>query len=189
MNKPDFLEGVGVALVASIAGGVLQSTLGMALPGNTVLQLLIAAIGLAYILYLLNRSQARIGRVTTVAAWMLLAMLAWFTGPPLLLYLLIHLGAIWLVRSLYFYSSLLPALADLGLIGLGLAAALWSVSHTGSVFLGIWCFFLLQALFSAIPASLQRRLGGAQTPPAAEDRFQQAHRVAEAAVRTLTSIH
>jgi len=36
------------------------------------------------------------------------------------MYLLVHLGLIWLIRSLYFYSSVLSALADLGLGGLGL---------------------------------------------------------------------
>jgi len=118
-----------------------------------------------------------------------LAGAAWFIAPPLMLYLLVHLGAIWLVRSLYFYSSVLSALADLALNGLGLAAAIWAVTRTDSVFLGIWCFFLVQALFVNIPDSMRRKAGTRESANARTDRFQHAHCVAEAAVRKLSSIH
>ncbi|MGB5305852.1 MAG: hypothetical protein WBO57_06395 [Gammaproteobacteria bacterium] len=187
MKQPTFLEGVGVALAISLAGGVLYTALDTLAPGGPVLRLLIAGMGLAYVIYLLSRSPVPVGRVTAAAAWALVAGVLWFTHPPLLLYVCIHLGAVWLIRSLYFYSSALSALADLGLNGLGLAAAVWAVTHTGSVFLGIWCFFLVQALFVAIPESVNRKSGAAQAGHAREDRFQHAYRVAETAVRKLSS--
>ena len=109
--------------------------------------------------------------------------------PPLLLYVCGHLGAVWLIRSLYFYSSVLSALADMGLNGLGLAAAIWAVTRTGSVFLGIWCFFLVQALFVFIPKSINHKPGTTRVGHESEDRFQHAYRVAEAAVRKLSSNH
>ena len=117
----------------------------------------------------------------------MLAGADWFASPPLLLYLLIHLGAIWLTRSLYFYSGVLPALADLALTGLGLAAATWAVTRTGSVFLGTWCFFLTQALFVSIPDTMRRKPGASGFGHTRADRFQHAHRMAEAAVRKLSS--
>jgi hypothetical protein len=109
----------------------------------------------------------------------------WFTHPPLLLYVCTHLGILWLIRSLYFYSSALSALADLGLNGLGMAAAIGAITRTGSLFLGIWCFFLVQALFVLIPRNINRKSGTAQDGQQHEDRFQHAYRVAQAALRKL----
>ena len=125
--------------------------------------------------------------VTAAAAWLMIAGVLWFTHPPLLLYVSLHLGTLWLIRSLYFYSSALSALADLGLNGLGLAAGIWAITHTGSVLLGIWCFFLVQALFVVIPKSIQHKPGATQASHESEDRFQHAYRAAETAVRKLSS--
>jgi hypothetical protein len=186
MTRPTFPEGVAVALAASLAGSVLYTALDTLFPGIPVVRLLIAGLGLAYVIYLLGRSPERVGRVTSAAAWLLVAGVTWFTHPPLLLYVAVHLGTVWLVRSLYFYSSALSALADLGLNGLALAAAVTAITRTGSVFLGIWCFFLVQALFVVIPKSLNRR-SGAGAGHADEDRFQHAYRAAETAVRKLLS--
>jgi hypothetical protein len=189
MKQPTFLEGVGIALAISLAGGVLYSAMDAVFPGVPVLRLLIASIGLAYVIYLLTRSPERVGRVTAFAAWLVVAGVLWFTHPPLLLYVSVHLGAIWLIRSLYFYSSALSALADLGLNGLGLAAAIWAVTRTGSVLLGLWCFFLVQALFVVIPKSIQHKPGATEGGHESEDRFQHAYRVAETAVHKLSSNH
>jgi len=189
MKQPTFLEGVGVALAASLVGSMLYTAMGVLFPGVPVLRLLIAGIGLAYVVYLLSRSPERVGRITAIAAWAVIAGVLWFTHPPLLLYVFAHLGTLWLIRSLYFYSSALSALADLGLNGLSLAAAIWAVTRTGSVFLGIWCFFLVQALFVLIPKSVHRKQGSGHVSDEREDRFQHAYRVAETAVRKLSSNH
>jgi hypothetical protein len=188
MKQPTFFEGVVVALVASVAGGVLFTALTTLFASGAVLRLLVACLGLCYIIYLFSRSRERSGRLTALGFWLIAAGAAWWLGPPLPLYLLVHLGLIWLIRSLYFYSSLLFALADLGLGGLGFAAGVWAIIHTGSLFLAIWCFFLLQALFVAIPASLDSLETLRQPAPDHEDRFRRAHRAAETAVRRLSSI-
>ncbi len=186
MKQPTFLEGVAVALAASLVGSVLYTALDTLFPGVPVVRLLIAGLGLAYLVYLLGRSTERVGRVTAAAAWLVVAGVLWFTHPPLLLYVCAHLGTLWLIRSLYFYSSALSALADLGLSGLGLAAAVTALARTGSVWLGIWSFFLVQALFVVIPKSVRRTSGTGRT---GEDRFQHAYRAAESAVRKLSSSH
>jgi hypothetical protein len=188
MKQPSFFEGVVVALVASVAGGVLYTALTTQFAGGAVLRLLIAGIALGYIIYLFSRSRERIGRLTALGFWTIAASAIWWLAPSLPLYLLVHLGLIWLIRSLYFYSSVLSALADLAIGGLGLAAAVWASIHTGSLFLSIWCFFLLQTLFVAIPASLEHKASRRQRAPDREDRFQRAHRTAESAVRKLSSI-
>jgi hypothetical protein len=57
------------------------------------------------------------------------------------------------------------------------------------VFLGIWCFFLVQALFVAIPKRINRKPGAVPAGHESADRFQHAYRAAETAVRKLSSSH
>jgi len=185
MKHPTLFEGVSIALAASLAGSILFTVMPPPLLNVQVLRLLIAVAGFGYSIYLLGRSSERVGRVTAIASWMLLAGVSWFLNIPLSLYLVIHLGAIWIIRSLYFYSSLLSALADLGLIGLGMSSAIWAFIHTGSLFLAIWCFFLTQALFVFIP----KRMPGRSSHPViqAEDQFERAYSNAQAALHRLST--
>ena len=119
MKRPTFLEGVGVALVACVIGGILYAVLPPLFGWENPLRALIAGLGLAYILYLLNRSQARVGKVTVASFWLAGAVALWLVHPPFTVYLLFHAGAVWLVRSLYFYGGLIPAALDLALTGFG----------------------------------------------------------------------
>lgn len=188
MNRPPFLEGVGVALAASVVGAALFAVLGTVLAGAAALRLVIAGIGLAYVVYLLARSRERVGRVTVLTAWLALAGAAWWAAPSLPSYVVAHICMIWLIRSLYFHASALSSLLDLGLTVLSLAAAVWAGIHTHSVLLSSWCFFLAQALFVVIPADW-RRQRNAVSEPVGEDRFECAHRIAETALRRFSSGH
>ncbi len=113
MKRPSFLHGVIVAAVlgffASAAVGTLTPFVGL----GSVIRLVIPALGLAYLLYLFGRNEERTGRVTTLSLWAVLAALTWWMTPPLPLYLLVHVGAIWLVRSLYFYSGVTAGITGL----------------------------------------------------------------------------
>jgi len=189
MKRPTFFEGVGVALAASLTGAVLFGVLASVFAGGLVMRLLIAGMALAYVLYLLRRSRERVGRIVVVAGWLLAAAVIGFLHPPLVLYLVLHIGLIWLIRSLYFYNSALSSLADLGLTGLALTAAVWALTSTGSLLLGLWCFFLVQALFVTIPNNLPRETAEAPSVADGEDHFQHAYQVAQAALRKLSSIH
>ena len=185
MKRPSFLQGLGMALLLSFSGGVLFSLSAGLLPSDVALRAVIALLGLVYVLYLLSRSSTRVGRLTTVALWTVMFAASWFAVNSLFVYLLVHIGALWLVRSLYYYASLLSALLDLGLCGMSLATAVWAASHTGNIFLVLWCFFVGQALFVGIPASMRRQREAGQQGPADDEIFQRAHRTAEAAVRRL----
>lgn len=184
MKRPGFLEGVVVALIASVFGAAVL-TVPALLFGSGLDRLVIAAIGLAYVLYLLVRSGERIGRVTVVTLWLLVAAASWWLAPPLPIFVVVHVGMVWLVRSLYFHASALSAVADLGLNGLAVAAAIWAGFHTHSLWLGLWCFFLVQALFVAIPPHWRRPKHAQAT---ADDRFEAAHRAAESALRKFSTV-
>jgi len=185
MKRPTFFHGVLVAAGLGFLASAVVATLTPFLGIGTVVRLAVPALSLAYLLYLLGRSRERLGRVTTVAAWCVLALVAWFAAPPLPLYVLIHAGAIWLVRSLYFYTGVLPAVMDLGLNALAVAAMVWAIAWSGSVFLATWCFFLVQALFVAIPPAIHSKKERPPQPVVESESFERARRQAEQALRQL----
>lgn len=178
MNRPSFFEGAGFALLAALLGSGLYLILTAAMTTWTVWRLVVAAVSLAYLIYLLTRSGSRIGQVTTVVAWAGITLAAWWMTPSITTFVLIQTLTIWLVRSLYFHSGVLAALADAALCGLALAAGSVALARTGSLAAGLWCYFLVQALFAVIPAGWPLK----QAPPQ-QDRFELAHRNAEAIVR------
>lgn len=182
---PGFLQGVLVAFIAALAGTLAQGALTLALPPGTALRLTVAALAGGYLLYLLGASRERIGKIPTLALWLTGATLALALAPALWLYLTLHAGMIWIVRSLYFPRGLPGALADLLLTGLGLVAAIGAYRHTASLFLSLWCLFLVLALFAFLPASARHRTRDVGD---GEDRFARAHRAAEAAIRRLASM-
>jgi hypothetical protein len=187
MKRPSILEGASVALVGSIGAVVFFYTLSTLFSTDFLLYLLIALIGFFYVLYLLRRSGEKVGRIASLTLWTVSALIIWLIGMSLPLYLMAHLGLVWLIRSLYFYSSLISALADSVLVVFGVAAALWAMLQTGSLFVSVWSFFLVQALFVIIPSSWKRSarrglvLGGEEEP------FQNAYQSAESALNRLSA--
>ncbi|MGB0748949.1 MAG: hypothetical protein ACPGO3_09400 [Magnetospiraceae bacterium] len=183
MKRPSFFEGVGVAVAASLIGGILYTVLPAQLPLlGSMFRLLVAALAGGHLVYLLRRADSRVGRVATGLIWTLGAGVLWLWHPPLGLFLALHAGAIWLVRTLFFHSGFFTTLADLTLTGFSLAAAIWAVDQTGSLFAGFWCFFLVQALFVFLPVKSAK-----PGPQILDDPFERAHKAAETALRGLTA--
>ena len=182
-RRPSLGAGLAAALVLSACGAALLAAMTPLLGQAAAVRTVVAMLGLAYLMYAVSRSGERVGRLTTLACWIAVASAAWLFGLPLAGYILVHLGLLWLVRSLYHYSGLLPALVDLGVTALGAAFAAWAALRSDSAWLVLWSFFLVQAFHVLVPASLTRREGGAA---AADDAFARAHRAAEAAVRRLS---
>jgi hypothetical protein len=190
MTRPGFFQGVlaaaALALAAGIAGAVLAPFMGL----PATVRLLIPALGLGYLLYLFTRNggrrnRMRTGGVTALGAWATMAFACAWLAPPLSLYLCIHAGAIWLLRSLVFYTGVLPALLDLALSAASVAITTWAALHSGSLFLAAWCFFLVQALFVAIPPAIRGRQRSAATATGHNEDFERARRQAEAALHQL----
>lgn len=185
MTRPGFFEGVLAAAIlaaaAGFAGFVLEPLMGLA----ALARLLVPALAFAYLLYLLKRSRERTGRLTVLAGWATLTVATAWLSPPLLFLLAIHAGALWLVRSLYFYSGVLPALTDLALSAAATALTAWAAMQSGSLALTTWCFFLVQALFVAIPPAVRAREAGTAAAAPQNENFTRARRQAEAALQQL----
>ena len=184
MNPRKFSHGVVMAAALATVAGVAVAGLLPFVGFSAVARLLIPGLALAYVLFLLRGSNEPIGRLTTLVAWTTVSIVTWWFSPALPLYLLVHVAMIWLIRSLYYYSSFLPAIADAGIGALSVASLTWAATRSGSVFLATWCFFLVQALSAMLPL---RRASRPPTDATEDSRFQDARRQADAALRQLYS--
>lgn len=185
MTRPGFWREAGVALALSVAGAIGFHASSALVGSSAALRILIAVAGLVYAVLLLRGVRARGGRLLAIAAWLALDVALFVLQPPLLFWLLAQTFAIWLLRCWCCYGSLVAAFADGVLCLFALAAAVFGAAHSHSVFLALWSFFLVQALFVLIPETLRPRPAAAS--PDDEDRFEHAHRSAEAALRRLTA--
>ncbi len=186
MKAPGLVDGIVVALGISLGAAAAGLLFGHFIATGSLFQAVLWGATLAYLVYLLRRSRARTGRIVVVSAWALATLGCWLVGASPSAQVLIYAGLIWLVRSLYFHGSILAALLDLGLVGIGLAAAIWALLNTGSIAAALWSFFLVQALFRWIPDLEPNRSGPAPHTAASASSFQSAHRVALDAVRKLS---
>ena len=185
MKTPGFLEGALTALLAALGASVLFTALRLALAPRAALSVTIAALGLGYLLYLLGRGGQRGGRVLPVILWVPASAAALALWPAVVVQAAVQLGLVWLVRVWHFQRGPGAALLDLGLILTGSAAALWAAVHTGSLFLAVWCLFLVQAPFGAIPDRSGPRRDRSGRGKSAGDPFEVAARAAEGALRRL----
>lgn len=182
MSAAGFWRGALVALLLSIAGALVFKVFAPLTGAGYGLKLLTLALSASYLLWLLGRHGAGVGRVASGALWLAAAAALLVFDPVLWTWLLVQVGVVWLLRCLYAHDSLHAALLDAGLNGLALAAAVATAAHTRSLFLSLWCFFLVQALYVLIP-------GPAAKTGAADDHdpFEHAERAAETALRRLAT--
>lgn len=186
MNMPKLTDGVIIAIAISVGVGLAGFVFSGFIPPTRLFSVLTGLATLAYLVYLLKHSGAKVGKVVAISSWLLLFASCWFFEVSLVKQVLLQAGIIWLVRSLYFHRSLFSAALDLGLISVGLTAAVWAVNNTGSLATAMWSFFLTQALFFWIPGFTAKQPDHPSFADHRQDPFQSAHQIALDAVRKLT---
>ena len=190
MRAPTFLHGVIAAALLAVLASAMLATLSPFIGFHTALRLAVPALAGAYLLYFFRTVRPRTGRVVCFVLWIALTAAAWWVAPPLPLYLLLHAGAVWLLRSLYAYSGIIPALTDLALCALSALIFGWVFARTGGVFLATWSYFLVQALWVAIPPRFEGKAAASARDGdrnGDNHRFEHARRQADEALRQLFS--
>jgi hypothetical protein len=187
MKRPTFMQGAALALILAVGSAVAFVAFVPAFDRVAVLRCLITAQSAAYVIYLLYNSAEKTGRLTVPLLWIISAVCIALFVPGLLPVCIAHLGLVWLVRAVYFHSGLLPAVLDLGLCAVSLTAAIAAAKQSHSVFLSVWTFYLLQALFVAIPSARQASAGRRMSR--GDDHFEHAHRRADEELRRLHRNH
>lgn len=186
MKRVSFIDGLWIALSASVSGGALFFALAPWLPVTVLFKWMVSLITFGYVAYLLIRAPRRSGWLSALTVWVWIAIAGGLLIRSVPLFITLHMTLIWLIRSLYFYHSPIAAFIDLALCGLSLGTAAWVYRQTGSLVLGIWCLFLIQALVFMIPADFKPTRDGGAERPFESDRFERAHRSAEWALRKLS---
>ena len=188
MKRPSFLQGVIVAALFALVGSISLAGLSIVLGGAVALQIVTTALGGAYIVYLLSQSNERTGRIAIIAAWGVVTTCSWLLTADLSMTLITQSVLISIVRALYHHTRVLAGMADFGLSLFALSAAAWASSQSGSMFMTVWCYFLVQALFAGIPASFNTREQIISADKSTrEDNFGRAFRAAETAIRRIAT--
>ena len=182
--KPDtFWRSVVLALVISVVVAMVNGVLAQLVDRGTALRLSIVLASMFHVGALLASSPIRSGRVLAVLAWLALTGLLWMFDPPLGSWLLMITAFSWLLRSLQRYESLLSAGLDGLISAFSMVAAISAALHSHSLFLSLWCYFLVQSLHVCVPQRSADR-----EPASGSDRdFDASLRSAETALRQLTT--
>ena len=184
MNKPGFFRGAVLAACLALTGAIVYAGLSTVIGSALAIRAVTAALGGAYVLYLLRRSEERSGRIAVFAGWGFVTTGIWMFADSLAMTFITQAILISLVRTLYHHRSSLAALLDLGLSAFALSAAVWASAQSGSFFLTVWCFFLVQALFVGIPSEFTNH--GSKSS-AVDDQFGRAFRTAETAIHRIAT--
>jgi len=184
MNRPTLTHGIVAAAVLAVAGSAFFAGLSLWVAPHAALRWVTTLLAGSYGAYLLANADHRTGRIVAVVCWCVGAILTATFVNSLALFLIFHAAMIWLLRSLYYHSSIVAALADLGLSALALTAAVWAAMSSASLWLAIWCLFLTQALFVLLP----RRSPVALDADGDNSEFERARRSAESALRRLAAM-
>ncbi len=188
MNRPTFVHLIATGFAVSVIATAGFHALTWLFPAASVLQFLIAVTALYCLVQTIWASGEKTGLLTVITCWLVAsAIMVSFDSTTGQLFA-VQLFFIWLVRSLYVYSSFISSMVDLALCVVSFGVVVWTVSYTGSVFLSFWCFFLSQAVVSAIPInSTPTKFSNQDSPGFDNARFEQAYRVAEKAVNQLVT--
>lgn len=185
MGKTSLLHGILAACLLSAISVPLWT--GLQWLGGSGMTGLIAALGLGYIAYLLAVSPSRRGRVVLGVGSAVILLGLYLTSPIVAMAIVLTVGTIWLVRSVLYHSGILPVIWDGALCTVSVICALGTALSTHSLWLTVWVFFLLQALFVCMPQrfsrSQHRRSG--RLPSGQDDAFARAHRAAEDALQVM----
>ncbi len=189
MGKTSLWHGILIACLLSGLSVPLMHGLQWFGGGGAVF---IAVLSVAYLLYVLAISPSRLGRLVLGLGSVVILIGACMVSPQAIVVGLFAVGLIWLVRTVLFYAGILPTLWDGALCTLSVVCALCTVVSTHRLWLAVWVFFLLQALFVYIPQQFSRSRSGqsSRAEQAASsnqrDAFDRAHRAAEAALHIMT---
>lgn len=184
LKPPTFWGGAAAALMFAAVAALLLPALSLLFGGWLAVKIGLSLIAAGYAAYLMTAAQSSTARLAASVAWIAVAAVGFFFASSVVTLAVPLLLITWMIRAAYFRSGMVDSLLDLGLVLLGAAAAAGALINTGSTFLSVWTFFLVQALHTAIPGL---HGAAAQSPAADGRRFNQALRSAEAALRRIHS--
>lgn len=182
MSPTTFFRAIVLAFVLAFVGAAAHAVLSLGFTAPVAFKLVVALLAALYGGAVLYGAEEKSGRILVPLLWLVLTAVGFALLQPVA-FLFAQIGAIWLLRSLYFHTGPLAALLDLGLTVCAFGAALWAAG-TGSWFMMIWSFFLVQSFTALIPQAVQPM---ASTDDGERRKFQHARAQAQAALQKLVT--
>ena len=182
MKVSSLLQHIGIALALTCLATINNFILRQFFTGSLSAKLNISVIVFLYLAYLIWQSRLTAGRPTLLfidISTLSIFLLASLHTETLFL---MSLFLIWLNRSLLYYSSVLPVLADLCLCLFSAFVVYWLLFNGNSLITAVWCLLLLQALHSLIPG---KKKSTKQQQASPSDNFDHAFQSAESALQRL----
>lgn len=187
MKRPSIWREIGVAAALSFVGAIGFHALATFVGTSTALRLTVLGLGAAYALMLLVAVPMRSGKLVVAISGAGLGVALMALDPPLPAWVLAQTAAIWLLRCCHLHRGPGSAAKDAALSLFATAAASYGIVHSSSLFLALWAYFLVQSLWTLIPATAATSVASADD--GGSSGFDQAERTAEAALRRLTLRH
>lgn len=183
MKNLSFLQLAIAGFLVSGLGYISFELFSMLYAKNDSLQISIAISGFIYLVYLLCQLPKNVGKISAVAFYAFASLSLLFLTLPSTLYAFSIIGCLWLTRCFFFHRTFIAIAGDASLTLLGSTVAYWTIIETSSLFLGLWSYFLIQALLPFLPQKVER-LSPVNTV-ANDSKFESAYRNAEAAISRL----
>ena len=185
MKSISLFKGVASAFVISLIASLIFFTLAVPLSIETSTKISVAFVANSYIVFLISSSKKRTGRFFSFTLLSLITLISFLINLDIFIFSLLFVVAIWVVRSVYFYTRPLVAVLDFTFTFISLLASIGAIFHTQSTFLSFWSFLLLQAfilpLVTYILANSKRRYLLSDR----DNKFSTAHKAADLALRKI----
>ncbi|MCC6220346.1 MAG: hypothetical protein IT291_03795 [Deltaproteobacteria bacterium] len=188
MKSTTLFSGIVIALLLSIISSPLLALASVFFNPLTAMQLTLALIATGYLIYLFSKANLRAGKIFLPLLSFSVLIGALFFKLTFFSLLLIMAATIWLVRSVINYKSVISTIVDGALVCLGFGSALLATFFTGSLFVAVWSFLLLQALYVFIPRSFltkEKHCSELSDSSTHGDPFAKSQHAAEEALRRL----
>jgi len=181
MTSLGFFRHTLMAFLLAVLGAGAYTILGFAMSGAVAFKVTLILVAAGYGGIVLFKAAETTGRIVVPLAWMLISA---GSAPVLGLaeFALLQIALLWLLRALYLHGGVLAALLDLGLTLCAAGVAVWAAG-TGSIFLMVWSFLLVQGLALLVPQAAAEAVPNDN----GSDDFDRAREQARAALKTLLS--
>lgn len=173
---------LGLALAGAGLAWMMEWGLWAVFGGAMTLRLLAVAIPLLCIAFALATAVKSTGRIVLATATLAVSAALFFSPIPITLVVFGQGFMLWGVRCYMQSRTVVGAVLDGALLGMGLLGAVAAYSASHGLTMAVWTGLLIQCAAAWIPKDF-----GEKRPPSGDgDRFVKAHTAAEAALRALS---
>ncbi len=152
MNTSEsFYPHIWWGLLFSVSGALIAYVGTPILGGLFALKLSAALTGSTYVCWLTSRLNGKPGAISITLILAVTLFIGMLLNATFLYLASAGLLSLWFVRSFRRYRSFLGYALDFVVLGMSLLASAAAYFYTGSVFLALWCFFLVNGFYVFIP--------------------------------------